>query len=125
MSSFFRCFRSSHPPPPLTTTSHVNMSQNERDFPVIICELNSESESCAICLEELARGDEVRVLRRCMHVFHKDCIDEWLPSRSVMCPICRTRAVGQDVETNTRRRSNCTRLDVVNFSTHFHVAHYL
>lgn len=31
---------------------------------------------CAICLEELEEGNEVRKLI-CDHVFHKECIDPW------------------------------------------------
>lgn len=127
MSSVFRCFRPSYTSPETTPTSPANFPHNERinpDYPVIIFESNSESESCAICLEELERGDEIRVLRRCMHVFHKECIDEWLPNRSVMCPICRTRAVDHDIEVNIRR-AYCTTLDVGNFHTQFHIALYL
>ncbi|KAK1363481.1 RING-type domain-containing protein [Heracleum sosnowskyi] len=127
ISSIFRCFRPSYPAPETTLSSPVNLSHNVHinpDFPVIIYESNPESETCAICLEELECGDEIRVLRRCMHVFHKDCIDEWLPNRSMMCPVCRTRAVDREIEVNIRR-AYCTTLDVGNFNTQFHIALYL
>ncbi|OWM81162.1 RING-H2 finger protein ATL80-like [Punica granatum] len=43
---------------------------------------------CAICLGELAVGDEIRVLPQCGHAFHVTCVDTWLRSHS-SCPSCR------------------------------------
>ncbi|KAL6627198.1 hypothetical protein ACP70R_030924 [Stipagrostis hirtigluma subsp. patula] len=43
---------------------------------------------CAVCLSELADGDKVRALPSCGHVFHVDCVDAWLRSRTT-CPVCR------------------------------------
>ncbi|OAY80793.1 RING-H2 finger protein ATL8 [Ananas comosus] len=54
----------------------------------------NNSESCAICLEDFAAGEELRVLPRCKHAFHKDCIDPWLLARSKStCPLCRDPVV--------------------------------
>ncbi|XWS70148.1 hypothetical protein CRYUN_Cryun03dG0024200 [Craigia yunnanensis] len=36
------------------------------------------SDTCAVCLSRLKGGDEVRELRNCCHVFHKECIDRWV-----------------------------------------------
>jgi E3 ubiquitin-protein ligase RNF38/44 len=43
---------------------------------------------CAVCLLELARGEEVRALPRCTPAFHADCIDAWLRAHA-SCPLCR------------------------------------
>ncbi|CAN7130127.1 unnamed protein product [Brassica rapa subsp. narinosa] len=43
---------------------------------------------CAICLSELVKGDEARLLPKCSHSFHVECIDMWFQSHST-CPICR------------------------------------
>ena len=43
--------------------------------------------SCAICIENHAAGDNVRILP-CRHIFHKKCIDPWLYERQT-CPICK------------------------------------
>lgn len=48
-----------------------------------------ESRNCVICLAEFEHGDELRVLPNCKHVFHKGCIDQWLPLKSLHCPLCR------------------------------------
>ncbi|KAL5752495.1 hypothetical protein ACOSQ2_023002 [Xanthoceras sorbifolium] len=60
--------------------------------------MSSESEICTICLDEYVQEDIVRVLPRCRHMFHKDCIDQWLLKRSFRCPICRDSTIVQSVE---------------------------
>jgi hypothetical protein len=52
---------------------------------------------CAICLEEYEVGDEVSSSRnpQCLHVFHKDCVAEWL-MKQTKCPVCRRKFVGSD-----------------------------
>lgn len=43
---------------------------------------------CAVCLNEFEERDTLRLLPNCDHVFHTDCIDEWLAFHST-CPVCR------------------------------------
>ncbi|EYU45919.1 hypothetical protein MIMGU_mgv1a023632mg [Erythranthe guttata] len=43
---------------------------------------------CAVCLCEVSEGEKARVLPKCSHGFHAECIDMWLHSHST-CPICR------------------------------------
>ncbi|GAB2268853.1 hypothetical protein Dimus_003796 [Dionaea muscipula] len=49
---------------------------------------------CAVCLCDLAEGEEARLLPKCKHGFHVDCIDMWLQSHST-CPLCRNPVVCQ------------------------------
>ncbi|KAG6495975.1 RING-H2 finger protein ATL2-like [Zingiber officinale] len=44
---------------------------------------------CAVCLSELADGEAVRILSKCGHGFHLECIDMWFHSHST-CPLCRS-----------------------------------
>ncbi|CAK9229858.1 unnamed protein product [Sphagnum troendelagicum] len=44
---------------------------------------------CAVCLEEFEEKETGRLLPRCNHSFHLDCIDMWFHSHS-SCPLCRT-----------------------------------
>eukprot|EP01018_Ginkgo_biloba_P028857 Gb_14788 [translate_table: standard] len=46
------------------------------------------STDCPICLTEFAEGENIRVLPKCNHRFHIQCIDTWLLSHS-SCPTCR------------------------------------
>lgn len=43
---------------------------------------------CAICLEGFKDGEFVRKLPDCGHLFHVNCVDNWLV-RVLNCPICR------------------------------------
>nr|BAJ97217.1 predicted protein [Hordeum vulgare subsp. vulgare] len=43
---------------------------------------------CAVCLCEFAPDDQLRLLPKCSHAFHLECIDTWLLSHST-CPLCR------------------------------------
>ncbi|XP_020158672.1 RING-H2 finger protein ATL13 [Aegilops tauschii subsp. strangulata] len=43
---------------------------------------------CAVCLCEFADDDRLRLLPKCSHAFHVECIDTWLLSHST-CPLCR------------------------------------
>ncbi|KAJ0965714.1 hypothetical protein J5N97_026852 [Dioscorea zingiberensis] len=43
---------------------------------------------CAVCLCEFEADDKLRLLPKCSHAFHLDCIDTWLLSHST-CPLCR------------------------------------
>lgn len=44
---------------------------------------------CAVCLCEFFSEDKLRLLPKCSHAFHMDCIDTWLLSHST-CPLCRS-----------------------------------
>ncbi|XP_068664049.1 RING-H2 finger protein ATL3-like [Aristolochia californica] len=61
-----------------------------RSLPVVVyqsAEFN-EGLECAVCLCELSDGEKARLLPKCNHGFHLDCIDMWFQSHST-CPICR------------------------------------
>ncbi|CAD8168072.1 unnamed protein product [Paramecium octaurelia] len=47
---------------------------------------NQTNDCCTICLED--SGSPVEIQLECGHVFHKECISEWL-SREKHCPVCK------------------------------------
>ncbi|KAL6651890.1 hypothetical protein ACP70R_010815 [Stipagrostis hirtigluma subsp. patula] len=52
---------------------------------------------CAVCLGAFdAAGELLRVLPRCRHAFHAECVDTWLQAHST-CPLCRRRVAREDV----------------------------
>ncbi|WCJ31949.1 RING/U-box superfamily protein [Euphorbia peplus] len=52
--------------------------------------IGRETLECAICLSEFQGNETLRLLPKCNHVFHPECIDEWLASH-ITCPVCRTK----------------------------------
>ncbi|XP_071451097.1 uncharacterized protein [Hetaerina americana] len=56
-------------------------------------DMEDNTEKCTICLSEFEDNESVRRLP-CMHLFHIDCVDQWLASNK-RCPICRV-----DIETH-------------------------
>uniref|UniRef100_A0A182W0F3 RING-type E3 ubiquitin transferase n=1 Tax=Anopheles minimus TaxID=112268 RepID=A0A182W0F3_9DIPT len=74
-----------------------------------VSETDEDSEKCTICLSQFEIDNDVRRLP-CMHLFHKDCVDQWLVTNK-HCPICRV-----DIEVNFLRSTHGSRPVVVNAS---------
>ncbi|KAJ5294152.1 hypothetical protein N7508_008973 [Penicillium antarcticum] len=41
----------------------------------------------AVCLEQVDRPHEIRQLR-CLHVFHRECLEKWFLGDHFNCPLC-------------------------------------
>ncbi|XP_045194557.2 uncharacterized protein LOC123550187 [Mercenaria mercenaria] len=54
-------------------------------------ESENNKTDCLVCLSEFSDGERLRTLP-CCHIYHIDCIDEWL-RRNAICPVCRQPAV--------------------------------
>lgn len=52
-------------------------------------------QECIVCLTEFEPDAEVDRLR-CGHVFHRMCLEKWLKSRKLTCPLCRTYMVPRE-----------------------------
>lgn len=61
-----------------------------RSLPVLVFQPEEFKDGleCAVCLSEIAQGEKARLLPKCNHGFHVDCIDMWFQSHST-CPLCR------------------------------------
>ena len=63
------------------------------------------SSCCSICLDEFEEGEKLRLLPRCNHAFHTDCILPWLTERQGCCPMCKTPVL-PDEQQRSRRSSS-------------------
>lgn len=75
-----------------TDLEDVKVTLSEEEFDKLDTHVDetllSDSISCNICLEELKK-DESLVRLNCSHIYHQDCIKEWLTKQSTKCPNCR------------------------------------
>ena len=51
---------------------------------------------CPICLGSYKEGNMLFASKHCAHIFHGDCILEWLTNRREDCPICRVQMVTEE-----------------------------
>ncbi|XP_076925486.1 E3 ubiquitin-protein ligase ATL6-like [Bidens hawaiensis] len=52
---------------------------------------------CAVCLNEYEDEETLRLIPKCDHVFHPECIDAWFENH-VTCPVCRADLVPDPAE---------------------------
>ncbi|XP_073011391.1 RING-H2 finger protein ATL43 [Typha latifolia] len=55
-----------------------------------------EGLECAVCLSRFEAAESLRLLPKCRHGFHVECVDIWLDAHST-CPLCRLRVDPEDV----------------------------
>ncbi|GAV85010.1 zf-RING_2 domain-containing protein [Cephalotus follicularis] len=55
-----------------------------------------EGLECAVCLNKFEATDVLRLLPKCKHAFHVECVDTWLDAHST-CPLCRYRVDPEDI----------------------------
>lgn len=55
------------------------------------------STMCPICINDIEAGNEVATLSTCSHIFHRDCLSEWLSTHTRDCPYCRQEIISQEM----------------------------
>jgi E3 ubiquitin-protein ligase ATL6/9/15/31/42/55 len=68
---------------------------------------------CAVCLSKFEDTEILRLLPKCKHAFHIECIDNWL-EKHASCPLCRHKVSAEDPSiftyTNSMRLINQSEL---------------
>jgi Ring finger domain len=62
---------------------------DKEEGPVLDVDDIDYEHTCSICLAPYELGSDLLRSRRCVHIFHWECCQEWLQKRDV-CPYCRT-----------------------------------
>ncbi|XP_058213774.1 putative RING-H2 finger protein ATL12 [Rhododendron vialii] len=66
---------------------------------------------CAVCLSKFEDIEVLRLLPKCKHAFHINCVDQWLESHST-CPLCRQRISVEDLTYSNSLRFSSSRSEV-------------
>ncbi|XP_017977928.1 PREDICTED: E3 ubiquitin-protein ligase ATL31 [Theobroma cacao] len=69
---------------------------------------------CAVCLNEFEDDETLRLIPKCDHVFHPECIDAWLASHNT-CPVCRANLApqpGEPVSQPTELNNSAAEVDL-------------
>ncbi|KAL6003316.1 hypothetical protein ACLOJK_023539 [Asimina triloba] len=71
-------------------------------LPTFVCKWDGSGRlkaglECVVCLSLFEENEKGRMLPKCHHAFHVDCIDMWLMSHST-CPLCRKNVVVGNME---------------------------
>ena len=83
------------------TTSTSDVSQEfveRRELVDAVRQCRKSNDSCIICLEDFNAKDPIRVLPKCGHEFHVECVDQWAytyasstnrRNQRPSCPLCK------------------------------------
>nr|POE54402.1 putative ring finger protein p4h10.07 [Quercus suber] len=61
------------------------------------------AQRCLVCLCDFEIDEVARKLVKCNHLFHKECIDQWLTQGRNSCPLCRGQGVDEKEVSSTTR----------------------
>jgi hypothetical protein len=78
----------------INAPSPVRVNNNVIALRRMLTHIRTSNETCSVCLDEFAVGEESRRLP-CNHVFHPTCIDRWVASGHDTCPNCRANVIMQ------------------------------
>lgn len=65
----------------------VVTTENVDSMPILII-TKDMNETCSICMIEMEENDEY-ISIECKHIYHKDCLRNYLTNYNHICPICR------------------------------------
>ncbi|ESW04344.1 hypothetical protein PHAVU_011G087300 [Phaseolus vulgaris] len=75
-----------------TIRERVSLDSVSSKFLAVVAETTRQGE-CAICVEEVGEGEEVKMIVYSRHVFHADCINRWLEKQEVFIRLVFTSSV--------------------------------
>lgn len=84
-----------------TAQRHKTICAEELEKGVPQTEAEEGEGECPICLVGIEKGEIIRKLQ-CMHVYHCECVSEWLTKYSNECPMCRKEALVPSVDENRK-----------------------
>lgn len=93
----------------ITLTNEQFLKLNDKILNNDVLLKEYENKDCNICIETYKKDDQIIILP-CNHIFHYDCIKNWLCNEKVTCPICRTD-VREYINKQPNAENNDTTID--------------
>jgi hypothetical protein len=92
----------------LNRAASISESVRSDEEQVMEENLTTRCTTCSICIDEFEPDERIRLLPRCHHAFHTECIMPWLTERQGCCPLCKKSVIepeggddaGQDTTTD-------------------------
>jgi len=89
--------------------SPAELAAKKQNLIVELQQRRNYNDSCCICLCPFVQGERIRILPRCRHEFHLNCIDQWAMTFAAnrrrmhcnanrgrpTCPLCNTACLGE------------------------------
>lgn len=86
-------------PPPASSAAIASLTKKTLDRSMA----EDGKASCAICIEDVSIGEKITELP-CKHLFHHECIKQWLSEHGT-CPHCRRSITSNDNGNHEKQRS--------------------
>jgi len=64
----------------------INTITENNEIEIVI----DDNDICTICTDDFKITDDIIILPKCNHIFHKQCIGRWLTEFKNKCPLCNT-----------------------------------
>lgn len=79
----------------------------------------TESNQCSICLIEVDDVEENKYQLKCKHLFHRDCLKEWIfTNEKNSCPLCRSSVIEKTMDMNVECVSGSLKCNSVSSLKH-------
>ena len=93
---------------PISTTPQESSSSTDSGTVSTTAALftTTMSTSCSICIDDFEDGETIRLLPRCGHAFHTECILPWLTERQGCCPCCKAPVICPNASEEAKENEN-------------------
>jgi len=72
--------------------------------------VDADHRTCAVCIGEFERSEQVATVRSCGHTFHVECVQRWWAQHS-NCPVCRKQLLREQSSREGRTESSAAGQD--------------
>jgi Ring finger domain len=91
---------------PMNMTNPTDDMTTTQENPIISS--TPHHRCCPICIDDIQYNDPIIMLPGCCHIYHVDCIKEWLLHTDASCPMCKEQVIVSTTTTTTPTTTTTT-----------------